>query len=100
MPVMYIYRIALFDAYTYGLVGEGKPRPDDPDAEGTLYQIITTDDRGRLVKIERFFEGEPSTERTFFYEGDRPIREEEYYTDTGTRSEILYLYRPGGVTKE
>jgi len=100
MPVTYIYRIALFDAYTYGLVGEGRPRPDDPDAEGTLYQIITTDDRGRLVKLERFFEGEPSTERTFFYEGDKPAREEEFYTDTGTRSEIRYRYRPGGLTKE
>jgi hypothetical protein len=100
MPVTYIYRIPLFEAFKYTLTEEGLPRADELDAEGTLYQIITMDDRRRLVKIEKYFEGELSSERTIFYDGECVVREEEIFKDSGTRSEIRYLYHQNGFTKE
>jgi hypothetical protein len=100
MPMMYIYRIPLFEAYTFSLVDQSCPHPDSLDLEGTLYQIITSDEKRRLVKVEKYLGGNLSTEKEFFYDGDRPVREVESFCETGTACEARFVYGPGTCVKE
>lgn len=95
-----IYKLPLFETYRYSLVYEDFTRPDELDEEATIHQILTYDRENRLVKAENFSNGELVTEKTFAYDGDKIVRETEFFAETDTSTEMRVSKTEEGYRKD
>jgi antitoxin component YwqK of YwqJK toxin-antitoxin module len=94
-----IYKIPLYEAYKYSLIYKDCIHPDSLDLEGTLHQRLVYDTKKRLIRVENYKDGELVTEKTFSFDGDRLMKEREYFVETESVTEIIYSYSAEGYRK-
>lgn len=100
MRQIYIYKLPLLEAYSFSLIYEGYPRPDEIDEEASIHQVIVYDDKERPLKIENYTEGLLACSKSFVYDGELLVHEVEYLVETQGQNEVRIMLTATGFIRE